>query len=428
MRDIYALIDCNNFYVSCERVFDPSLKNKPALVLSNNDGCCVARSNEVKKLGIPMGAPFFKIKELVEKHQVRVFSSNYELYADMSSRVMDVLFSFSNRVEVYSIDEAFMNLKDLNIDNYWEFGRKVKEKIYLWTGIPVSVGIATSKTLAKVAGELAKKKSEYQGSCSLVEKSESEIDSILRTLEASDLWGVGSKSQKKLLEYQVESAFDFKYFNSLNLQKIMNINGVKIQRELRGISCLPLEEVQPKKGICSSRTFGKKVTSSKELQEAVSFFVTTASEKLRDQNSKCLELSVFIRTNFFSKYDSQYSNLGSYQFLEPTAYTPDLIVASRKILTQIYKPGFNYQKAGVYLSKIVPEDFYQKTLFSLEDYDFRKKTLITSVDLLNRRFGNHTVTFASNNLGSKRDWKVKSERRSNRYTTCWEELLKINLK
>jgi DNA polymerase V len=267
---------------------------------------------------------------------------------------------------------------------------------------------------------------------------------ILNSFEVGDVWGIGRQYSKKLAQENILTAYDFKYANPLYIKKTLNINGLKTQNELKGVSCLPLEEVKNKKGICTSRSFGAKVTSLNSLQEAVSSFVTTASEKLRDQDSKCYEISVFIRTNFFSKQDLQYSNIASYKFLEPTSYSPDLIKASRKLLKSIYRPGYLYQKAGVYLSGIVNGDEIQESLFSLENFDFtkeRKQSLMDCVDKLNKRFGNQKVTFASNNLGSKlsvkdpnsilnanKEWKTKSSSRSDRYTTNWEELLKINLK
>ena len=428
MKNVFALVDCNNFYASCERVFNPSLENQPVIVLSNNDGCCVARSNEAKKLGIKMGEPFFKIKDLVEKNKVRVFSSNYELYGDLSNRVINTLFTFSPEVEVYSIDEAFVNLKNLAVNDYKFVGKQIREKVLNWIGIPVSVGISPTKTLSKVATECVKKDKSLNGVLSLIEYSEDEIDNLLKQLEVSDVWGIGRQYSKKLREDGIHTAYDFKYSNPKYIQKIMTIGGIKTQQELKGISCIPIEyEIPDKKGICSSRSFGKNVSNFTELREAVSTYITTASEKLRDQNSKCYKITVFIRTNPFRLNDKQYSNACSYNFQEPTYYTPDLIKAGTNLLSQIYKSGYNYQKAGVILTEIVSVNHVQTSLFNLDYFQYKnpkKDLVIQKVDEINSLFGNNSIIFASN--GIKKDWKMKTEKRSNRYTTNYKEILQVN--
>jgi len=428
MRNVFALIDCNNFYVSCERIFNPKLENKPVVVLSNNDGCCVARSNEAKKLGIKMGEPLFKIRDLVQANKVQVLSSNYELYGDISNRVVQTLFTFSPDVEVYSIDEAFINLKSLHCSSYQELGSEIRSKILSWVNIPVSVGISPTKTLSKIANAFVKKNKNLNGVMSLIDMNETEIDGLLKQIEVGDVWGIGRQYSKKLIEENILTAYDFKYANPKFIQKIMTINGLKTQSELKGISCIPIEyEVKDKKGICTSRSFGKLTSSFKELNEALSTYATTASEKLRNQNSKCNRVTIFIRTNHFRVNDNQYSNARSYDFLEATSYTPDIIKASNFLLKQIYKSGFNYQKVGIILTEIVSENEIQKSLFNLDILQYKsakKDLLIQKVDELNKIHGNNSVIFGSS--GIKKEWKLKSEKRSPRYTTCLREILQIN--
>ncbi len=429
MKNVFALIDCNNFYASCERVFNPLLENKPVIVLSNNDGCCVARSNEAKKLGIKMGEPFFKIKDLIEKNKVNVFSSNYELYGDISNRVVNTLFTFSPDVEVYSIDEAFVNLKNLAVNDYRNTGKQIREKVLSWTGIPVSVGISPTKTLSKVANEFVKKNKSLNGVLSLIDYSEEEIDNLLRELDVSDVWGIGRQYSKKLREDGINTAYDFKYSNPKYIQKIMTIGGIKTQQELKGISCIPIEyEIPDKKGICTSRSFGKNVTTFNELKEAISTYTTTASEKLRSQSSRCFRITVFIRTNPFRVNDKQYSNSCSYNFQEATQYTPDLIKAGISLLNKIYKPGYYYQKAGILLTEIIPQGKEQESLFNLDNLQYKnpkKDLVIQKVDEINSLFGNNTLIFGSS--GIKKEWKIKSEKRSDRYTTCFKEILTIKI-
>lgn len=428
MNNIFALIDCNNFYVSCERIFNPKLENKPVVVLSNNDGCCVARSNEAKKLGIKMGEPFFKIRDLVETKGLKVYSSNYELYGDISNRVTQTLFTYSPDIEVYSIDEAFVNLKRIYIDNYEIFGRRIRERVLDWVNIPVSIGISPTKTLSKVANQFVKKDKSLGGVLSLIDKSEKEIDELLKNLDVNDVWGIGRQYTKKLYQENIKTAYDFKYSNPKFIQKIMTINGLKTQNELKGISCIPLEyEIPDKKGICSSRSFGRVTSSFKELNEAISTYTTIASEKLRSQNSKCKKITVFIRTNHFRVNDKQYSNARSYNFLEATSYTPDLIKAGKFLLKQIYKENYNYQKVGVILTEIINENEIQESLFNLDYLQYKnpkKDLVIQKVDEINATFGNNSIIFASN--GIKKEWKMKTEKRSDRFTTNLNELLKIS--
>jgi DNA polymerase V len=304
---------------------------------------------------------------------------------------------------------------------------EIRERILNWVGIPVSVGIAPTKTLCKIANELVKKNKNYKGTLSLINKSEKEIDEILKQINVSDIWGIGRQYSKKLITENINTAYDFKYSNPKFIQKIMTINGLRTQEELKGISCIPLEhEIPDKKGICSSRSFGRYVTDFNELKEAISSYITIASEKLRSQNSKCCKITIFIRTNYFRVNDKQYSNVKSYHFLESTSYTPDLIKAGTSLLKEIYKEGYKYQKAGVFLTEIVPEEDIQKTLFNVDYFQYKspkKDLLIKKIDQINSHFGNNSIIFASN--GIKKEWKMKTEKRSPRFTTKLEEMLQI---
>ena len=420
---IYALIDCNNFYASCERVFNPSLDGKPVLVLSNNDGCIVARSNEVKKLGIKMGAPFHEFKEVIERNNVNVFSSNYELYGDMSRRVMDVLMSFSPNIEIYSIDEAFLEINDLVIDDYNEFGRLIKSKVKVWTGIPVSVGIAKTKTLAKAAAELAKKNEMFDGVLSLINLPELETNELLNGIPVGDIWGIGRQYSKKLNELGIFTALDFKLLPQEFVRQKFTAMGNRTLLELKGTSCLDIEtETKPRKGIASTRSFSYRVTELKDLKEAVSSYTTTACEKLRSQKSKARTIDVFITTNFFSKRDQRYYAHFHKQLPAHSNATSDFISAAMYCLNKIYKSGYKYKKAGVYITDIVPETYGQGVLF---DFETMKKAsfLAKLVDGINNVYGRQTVVYASSGL--QKHWKMKCEKRSPGYTTDWDQLLKV---
>lgn len=425
-NQIYALVDCNSFYASCERVFNPALNKKPVVVLSNNDGIVVARTKEVKMLGVPMGAVYFKVKNVLAKNKGAVFSSNYELYGDMSRRVMDTLTYFTNDIEIYSIDEAFLRLEKLSVKSSQGFialGREIKQAVQKHTGVPVSIGIGSTKTLAKVANEISKKYSKYDGVLSFIGKKEFELDSFLEQLAVEDIWGIGRQYGKKLRSHGIENALDFKNIQPTFVKKTMTVVGLRTQMELKGVSCLPLELViQPKKGIVCSRSFGRLVKTKRELREAISTHTTTACEKLRSQNSQAYGIEVFVRTNFFREQDKQYFVSKKAKLPVPSDYTPDFINLALELLNKVFRDGYNYYKVGVFLYKIVPKEMGQKSLFS-PVLPGKKSVLSTVVDQVNAVYTKKGLFYAS--CGIQKQWKIKREKISSRFTTRWDELLEV---
>jgi DNA polymerase V len=425
MSKKFAIVDCNNFYVSCERVFDPSLRNKPVVVLSNNDGCIVARSNEVKNAGIPMGIPYFKVKDELTEINCVVLSSNYALYGDMSRRIMETLAEFTNNLEIYSIDEAFLSLDHINADALTDFGYQIKEIIYQNTGIPVSVGIAQTKTLAKLANEIAKKdgrkNNQYKGVINLYQNHN--VDQYLKITPVGDIWGVGRKYNKLLEKNNLLNVYDLIQTSDLWIKKHLTIQGLRMVKELRGIPCLDLETVlDPKKGIISSRSFSKKIERLLELQEAVATHASRIGEKLRKQNSVAGEIYVFLMANRF-KTDSYYKSL-SLKLPTQTNYTPELIKHALIVLDKIYKKGLLYQKAGVMSYNISSDKSIQLNLFDTPNPAFQRQEKIMQVlDKLNQKYGKNTLKLAT--LGMKQAWQMRSQMRSPRYTTVWNELLKV---
>ncbi len=424
MNRIFALVDCNNFYVSCERLFSASIQNKPVIVLSNNDGCVVARSNEVKALNIKMGQPVFEIRELIEKHNIVLFSSNYSLYADMSDRTMQLLSTFAHQIEVYSIDESFLDFSHVPLDGLQEYGQQIRATVWQFLGLPVSVGIATTKTLTKVATEIVKKQTGYLGVLSIADISEAELDELLAGISVEDVWGIGHRYAAALRTRDIYTAKDLKYADPHWIRRHLTVVGARTVLELRGISCIPLEtKVKPKKGIMSSKSFGRPIQELQELEEAIANYTARAAEKLRDQDSLVSCINVFIQTNVFQKDAPQYSKSISKTLPFPTAFTPDLINAALEALHSIYQPGYSFKKAGVYFSKIVSQESIQFDLFgdfTVEGH-VKKTKLMCVVDLLNRLLGRDTLFFGAQGIG--REWKMRQERRSPRYTTQWSELL-----
>lgn len=419
-QDIVALVDCNNFYVSCERVFDPSLEGKPVAVLSNNDGCLVSRSNEIKALKIPMGAPGFKHEALIRKHGGVLLSSNYTLYGDMSRRVMDVLGKFSPELEIYSIDEAFLGLNGFRVRDLEAYGRKIRETVRKWTGIPVSVGISRSKTLAKVANHYAKRYSGYCG-C-LVMLDDERIQKALEKLPVSEIWGIGRQYDKFLRQNKIANAWQLRNAPEQFIDHYMTSVGHKTVLELQGFSCIDLDEAPaPKKSIVVSRSFGKQVSELEELEEAVSTYITRAAEKLRAQHSVAGHLMVFLNTNRF-KEGPQYNNAAQMTLSPPTAYTPDLIKTALELLRDLWLPGFEFKKAGVMFSEIMPEDDVPLNLIETNYLDDERKALADTIDRINRRCGRDTVFYASS--GIRKDWQMKRARLSPSYTTRWSDLMK----
>ena len=417
-----ALIDVNNFYASCERVFAPKYKHKPVVVLSNNDGCVIARSNEAKRLGINMGTPYFKVDKLLKNYGVGVFSSNYALYGDMSMRVMEALNYFSNEVEIYSIDEAFISVNsNLTADEYFEFGKDLKEKVYRWTGLPVSVGIAPTKTLAKLANRVAKRNG--LGVCEM--RDESIQEDVLDQTEISDIWGIGRQSARKLKDWcSIENALQLKYLDRRYARKILTVTGARIVEELNGKKCLPLELVPVlKKNICSSRSFGNPVTEFNDMKEALDFYLNNASLKMRKQNLSASAISVFLNTNRFRKDELQYSNSITSKLASPTNSTRELRITAKKLLKTIYLDGYRYKNVGVMLLGLEPEQANSKRLFG-ESEHIKDKRLMKSLDIISERFGKGKIDFGV--ITKEKHWEMKAERKSPRYTTRLDEILQIS--
>jgi len=421
-KNVLALIDVNNFYVSCERAFSAAIQSKPTIVLSNNDGCAVARSNDVKQW-IKMGQPVFEVEDSIKEHDIQVFSSNYTLYATMSDRVMRVLSQFSPSLEVYSIDEAFADLAPLSIDDLTEYGKTMRERVLQYTGLPVSVGIASTKCLCKIANEIVKHDPSYEGVLDLTVLPDEQVDTFLSHVAIEDVWGIGRKYAAFLQNHGIMTARDLKYADELWIRKYLTVTGHRIVLELRGISCIPLEIVRPtKKGIMCAKTFGQEIQDYTELAEAVACYVARAAEKLRSQDSQAALLTVFIRTNHFNTSIPYYENSHTIRLPFPTSFTPDLITSALKGLEAIFQDGFTYKKAGVMLSKIIPLAHVQPDLFgdvSLFDY-YRKRKLMTVVDAINAIYGRDSLYFAVQ--GSTRSWKMRQSQLSGRFTTQWREI------
>ena len=425
--DVFALVDCNSFYASCEKVFNPALKDKPVAVLSNNDGIIVARSKEVKDLGIPMGQPVFKIEHLIKKHDVKLFSSNYTLYADMSRRVMETLKTFSPQVEVYSIDEAFVIFPLNTVENssLEDYGRVIKNTVEKWTGIPVSVGIGPSKTQAKLANRLAKKIPEHKGVFSIV--NHSDIDMILDSVDVADLWGIGRQYAKLLKNAGIRTARQLREAPDQWVRKYMTVVGLRLVHELRGIPCYEVElEVDPKKGIVSSKSFGKLTSDFDEIRESVASYTARAAEKLRAQKSVAEFITVFITTNPYKKEMPQYGNVQTRAFKAPTADTSVMIKVACNIFDQIYKSGFLYKKSGIMLTGITYEEDIQYDAFTKAYVQTEGKTVMDIIDKINKEHGRDTIQLAS--MGTEKKWNMKREKLSPRYTTSWDELPKTKNK
>lgn len=425
MRSI-ALVDVNNFYVSCERVFNPKLKNKPVVVLSNNDGCAVARSNEVKALGVGMGAPWFKLKDLAKQHGIIAYSSNYALYADMSNRVMSILRQFSPDQEIYSIDESFLDLSSFNGRDLLEYAQQMRTRILQWVGLPVCVGIGSTKTLAKLANHVAKKRPEFNGVCNFNTMQQDQQELLLKQISISEIWGIGRKLAPKLEALGFHTVYDLQHADPETLRQKFSVVMEKTIRELNGSVCIELEEVAPpKKQIVSSRSFGSPVQDIESLSESISLYISRASEKLRKQNSFAGSVYVFIRTSPFKLDQPFYSNGLTITLPSPTDDTRRLANVALWGLKQIYKPGYNYAKAGVMLSELVPAEGCQTDLFH-HNIGSTTKTikLMQTLDTVNKKMGKESLKLASE--GFKKPWKMRQENKSQSYTTRWNELIKCN--
>lgn len=422
MAKSYALIDCNNFYASCERAFRPELKGKPVVVLSNNDGCIIARSNEAKDVGVGMGTPYFKCKGILERNGVTVFSSNYALYGDLSARVMSVLSRFCPDVEIYSIDEAFADLTGVP-GGADAFSRRLRATVEAWTGIPVSVGIGPTKTLAKLANRFAKKQPRCRGVFDLTASPDPDL--VLKWTKIGDVWGIGPRHAKRLQKLGVQNALDFRELRREWVKKKMTVTGLHTLLELRGMPCHDFASGPvPKKTIVSSRSFGHPVTSLGDLMEATAQYTTRAAEKLRKQRSVTSHILIFLHTNSFRLGQPQYSNAAPTPLAVATAHTPTLIKAAHSGLKRIYKEGYAFKKCGVMLSGLEPQDGRWLSLLDLPpDTHSRTAPIMDAVDRVNTRWGRDTIKFAASGINGT--WQMKREMCSPRYTTTWDELLNV---
>lgn len=418
---MFFLVDCNNFYASCERAFHPEWKNRPIVVLSNNDGCVIARSNESKALGIPMGAPLFQCKEIIEAHNIVVCSSNYTLYGDMSDRVMQILKTFAADFQVYSIDEAFLCLE---CDHYKEYGKTIRDKILKWTGIPVSIGIAPTKTLAKVANHKAKKEPENEGVYVL--DTPEKIETALDSFPIQDIWGIGRKSAIKLAKLGVQTAGQLRDLPDELIKKHLTVTGLYTVWELRGTSCLQLEEKPPaKKSVTCSRAFGKPIDQLEDLQEAVSTYTARAGEKIRSQGSLATTMLIFVELHPFNRSSSNFFHI-RVTFPQPIDYTPHLIHYARQAAEKLFKPTQKYRKAGIILDGLVPNNTFQTDLFAPPSkHHGKQKQVMKLVDQINEKYGHNIVRMAAE--GTTKEWRMKRQHCTPHYTTQWDEILTIHI-
>lgn len=412
---LFALVDCNNFYVSCERVFSPDLEGRPVIILSNNDGCAVARSNEAKALGIKMGQPVYQIRSLIQQHGVVVLSSNYKLYADMSWRVISILKAHAPRTEVYSIDECFLDVGHMAID-IEHYVRTLRDIIKQYTGIPVSVGVGESKTLAKAANYLAKKHPHFNGVCQITSAMQR---MMLKKVPIDEVWGVGRRYSQTLTQYGIQTADDLASKDNEWVRQRFNVVLARTALELSGQSCLTLDAIQPaKKSIVVSRSFGQKITTFSAIREAVHTYAARACEKLRQQHSVAGVLMVFIQTNRFSQRDAQYHNSITSSLVLPTNDTRDILQMANHLLKVIYKDGYAYHKAGVMLLDIAPIALEQKDFYA--DHRQNSQSLMQAMDELNQRFGKQSLYFASQ--AKNPSWRMRQGQCTPEYTTNWQHI------
>lgn len=420
---MFAIVDCNNFYASCERVFNPKLEGKPVVVLSNNDGCVIARSNEAKVLGIKMGDPAFMIEEFIAKNNIHVFSSNYALYGDLSERVMNTLATLVEEMEIYSIDEAFLNLHGFDYLNIDAYVRNIRKTVKQWTGIPVSIGVAKTKTLAKLGNRFVKKEPRTNGVAIL--DSAKKIDYVLNHTPVEDVWGVGRQFTKLLNKHNIKTAMQLTQAPDAWIRKEMSVVGLRTVHELRGIPCIDLELHRPdKKNICNSRSFGSLTQDIEVLKEATANFAARCAESLRRQKSCAKLLTVFVTTNRFRTQDNQYVNSKVVELPTASNSTPELIHYAHEGLKTIFRPGFNYKKAGIIVSGIVPSNQLQQSFFDTIDRTKHAK-LMNVMDQLNSKIGRDHLRFAAQ--GFERRFRLRQEKLTPNYTGKWDEILTIKI-
>lgn len=417
-----ALVDCNNFYVSCERAFDPSLEGKPVVVLSNNDGCAVARSNEVKALGVKMAMPWFQMEQLAKQHGIIALSSNYALYGDLSARVMSILSTFSPVQQIYSIDECFLDLEGFDPQSLVAYGQTIRQTIKQCVGIPVCVGIADSKTLAKLANHCAKKRfAGRNGVCDFGRYSETQLSKLFATIPVGDIWGIGRKISEKLVAMNIETVEDLRTVNQSRMRQQFSIVVERTIKELNGISCIELDGAgTARQQIMVSRSFGQEVSNFDDLSESIAYFATSAAEKLRKDGSVAASLSVFIQTNPFKEKSAQYQRQLVVPLGEPTGDTVKLVNAAIRGLREIYRTGYSYKKSGVLLMGLQPKDAVQAQLFDDVIEKGRSDKLMSVMDAVNQRMGRGSMTLAA--AGTKQRWSMRRDSKSPNYTTDWDEL------
>jgi DNA polymerase V len=409
-----ALIDCNSFYVSCERLFNPKIINKPVVVLSNNDGCVISRSTEAKKIGIKMGEPYFKVKDLVKKNEVHIFSSNYALYGDLSRRVMKIIKEFSDKMEIYSIDEAFISLSFVENQRLNEYGKEIRERILKWTGIPTSIGIANTKTLCKVANYIAKKN---KTGVAVLDK---DIDEELKKFHISNIWGVGKQLSKLYIKNDIDTAYKLKNISNTWVKKNTNVLGAKTVMELRGIPCVDLQIIEPKrKSCCVSRSFGKKVENIEKLKESITTHCLSAAEKIRGDDQVAKSVTVTIRTSPFDRHRKYYSNSITIDLPIATNNSIELIKAATEGLTAIYKYGYFYQKSGIILSNLNDAGKEEFNLLA-PLLETKSKSLMEAIDLTNTKYGKNSISIAQ--AGIRNSWKMRREHFSKIDTASFDSL------
>ena len=418
---MFALVDCNNFYASCERVFNPKLDKKPIVILSNNDGCVISRSNEAKALGIPMGAPAFKYDPIFKKNKVHVFSSNFPLYGDMSNRVMNILAKYTPNIEIYSIDEAFLEFKGFENYDLEQYGKEIRKIILKWTGIPVSIGFAPTKALAKVANRISKKFDKKTNGVYTI-NSNTKREKALKWLKIEDVWGIGFKHAERLKKYKINRAYNFTILPDDWVRKQMSVVGLRLKKELEGESVLSLEESRsPKKAIATTRSFEKNLTSFEKLKERISTFSILCSEKLRHQKSNCNSIYVFLKSNRHQKNKLQYRN-GIVMTL-PYESSSSITISKYAVegLKKIYRKDIEYKKAGVIVMGLIPNNKIQLNIFEKENP--KHQILMKTLDFISKKEGPSKIKLASQDL--KRIWKMKQTRLSSRYTTELNEIISL---
>ena len=420
MNKSFALIDCNNFYVSCERVFDPSLINKPVVVLSNNDGCIISRSNEAKLLNIPMGAPLHLYKNIINSNKVKVYSSNYPLYGDMSNRVMTSLMELNSELEIYSIDEAFLKINEQDHSNIEHDILRMRKNILTWTGIPVSIGLGPTKTLAKIANSIAKKN---QSGVFNLDTEDKQIR-ILKNINVEEIWGISRRWGSKLRMIGIGTALELRNVSANRIRQYLGVVVQRIVYELRGISCLDLDKILPKKNIMCSRSFGNPLNSKATIKDFITEYSIRAAEKARQQNSRAQGIYIFLRTNRFKK-EKQYNSGIMFGLNFPCCDTSVIIKLALKAIDQIYQPGYSYHKAGIMMLDLIPSDIHQKDLFQNTNYSLSDERMKV-IDFLNKKFGSGIIAHGKVRSKDKNKWKSRSFYLSPRYTTQWDELPHVN--